>query len=323
LLPHMRAFGSMLRCLWTARRPEIVHAHYWMSGLACLEGVSALQIPFIQTFHALGVVKRRHLRHLDTSPPERIPTESRLARTADIVVATSAAEATELKRMSIPSQRIVVVPCGVDTEEFSPNGPSETRNPGLKRIVMVGRLVRRKGVDEVVHALTELPNVELVVVGGGSTFDPDVDRLRSLARRLRVEERVEFRGPMEHCDIPRVLRSADLVVCFPWYEPFGIVAIEAMACGRPLLVSSVGGLRETVLSGRNGVVVRPREVRSLATVANQLLQNSPRCLQISREGRQLAVRKYDWRHVVDKIMGAYQSALSRTDVSGLPLQGCS
>src|ERR1700691_5015329 len=225
--------------------------------------------------------------------------------------------------MSIPSQRIVVVPCGVDTEEFSPSGPSETRNPGLKRIVMVGRLVRRKGVDEVVHALTELPNVELVVVGGGSTFDPDVDRLRSLARRLRVEERVEFRGPMEHCDIPRVLRSADLVVCFPWYEPFGIVAIEAMACGRPLLVSSVGGLRETVLSGRNGVVVRPREVRSLATVANQLLQNSPRCLQISREGRQLAVRKYDWCHVVDKIMGAYQSALSRTDVSGLPLQGCS
>jgi len=308
LLPHMRAFGAWLRSRWRVNRPDVVHAHYWMSGLASLEGIAGLQTPFIQTFHALGVVKRRFLRSLDSSPPERIPAERRLAHFADAVVATSTDEANELMRMEIPAGRIRIVPCGVDTRVFTPYGPTEQRTSGLKRIVMVGRLVRRKGIDEVIQALAMLPMVQLVIVGGKPTSDSDADRLRTLASRLGVEGRVEFRGPLNNCDIPDVLRSADLVVCFPWYEPFGIVAIEAMACGRPLLVSAVGGLRETVLSGRNGVFVAARDFKGMADAADRLLRDKARCLQMGQEGRRRAVSEYDWRCIVDRMIEVYETA---------------
>ena len=231
LLPHMPAFAAALRSRWTVNRPDIVHAQYWMSGLASLEGVAALRIPYAQTFHALGIVKQRLLQDQDTSPPERVPTETLLSRMADAVVATSAAEVHELARMQALGRQVSVVPCGVNTDLFSPDGLKGGKSC-RKRIVVVGRLVRRKGVDEVVRALKRLPMAELVIVGGSGGSDPDADRIRALAQAEGVADRVELRGALPHTEIARVLRSADLVVCFPWYEPFGIVAIEAMACGR-------------------------------------------------------------------------------------------
>jgi D-inositol-3-phosphate glycosyltransferase len=318
LLPHMGAFGAVLRSRWTINRPDIVHAHYWMSGLASLEGVAALGIPFIQTFHALGIVKRRFLQARDTSPPERISAELQLARVADAVVATSAAEAHELIRMKALADRIKVVPCGVNTDVFCPDGPSEQRMSRLKRIVMVGRLVRRKGVDEVVRALRMLPMIELVIVGGSGTSDPDADRLRALACREGVDGRVELRGPLANGDIPRVLRSADLVVCFPWYEPFGIITIEAMACGRPLLVSAVGGLRETVIAGRTGILVAARDSKALANAADMLLRAGARCAPMGEEARRRAVNVYDWRCVVDRMLEVYATA-SKNRTGRVPL----
>ena len=229
----------------------------------------------------------------------------RSARVANAVVATSAAEAHELARMQVLADRINVVPCGVNTDVFRPDGPSEQCMFRLKRIVVVGRLVRRKGVDEVVRALRMLPMIELVIVGGSGISDPDADRLRALARREGVDARVELRGPLAHGDIPRVLRSADLVVCFPWYEPFGIVAIEAMACSRPVLVSAVGGLRETVIGGRTGVLVAARDSEGLANAADMLLRDGARCALMGREGRRRAVSVYDWRSVVDRMLEVY------------------
>jgi D-inositol-3-phosphate glycosyltransferase len=304
LLPHLSAFASALRLRWAVESPDIVHAHYWMSGLVSLDAVAAFRIPYIQTFHALGVVKRRVLRERDTSSPERIPAEARLARIADAVVATSTSEVGELARLLTPGKWVRVVPCGVDTNLFSPDGPTEPKSR-RKRIVMVGRLVRRKGMDEVVRALTKLPAAELLIVGESMGDDSDADRLRAVAQAAGVEDRVEIRKAVPNNDVPRLLRSADLVVCFPWYEPFGIVAIEAMACGRPVLASAVGGLRETVVTGETGILVGARDLEGFIQSAASLLADDTLRAKLGEAGRRRAVEVYDWRRIVDRILEIY------------------
>jgi glycosyltransferase involved in cell wall biosynthesis len=314
----MPIFGAALRSRWAVNRPDIVHAHYWMSGLASLDGITALQIPYVQTFHALGIEKRRILQDQDLSSLDRIPTESLLCRVADAVVATSAAELQELGRMQDLGRHISIVPCGVNTELFSPDGPGEAKSH-RKRIIVVGRLVRRKGVDEVVQAMKGLPMVELVIVGGSGGSDPDAERISALAQAEGVANRVMLRGPLPNIEIPRLLRSADLVVCFPWYEPFGIVAIEAMACGRPVLAAAVGGLAETVVAGTTGMLVAPRDPEELAKAADSLLRNESECARMGKAGRIRAVKLYDWKRVVDRMLEAYTAAKmnQRTRASAL------
>ena len=146
-----------------------------------------------------------------------------------------------------------MVPCGVDTAGFTPNGTALPR-AARPRLVTVGRLVRRKGVDETIAALAQVPTAELVVAGGSGPDDPDRLRLAALAAEYRVSHRVRFLGAMPRNRMPELLRSADLVVCVPWYEPFGIVPLEAMACGVPVIASAVGGLTDTVVHGVTGVL---------------------------------------------------------------------
>jgi D-inositol-3-phosphate glycosyltransferase len=152
LVPHLPALADGLERAWRAEPPDVVHAHFWMSGLAATAALGDQDIPFVQTFHALGSVKRRHQRGADTSPPGRIGAEQALARRADRVLATCDDELFELIRMGADRHRVSVVPCGVDARAFSPDGPTVERS-ARPRVVSLGRLVRRKGVDEVVAAM--------------------------------------------------------------------------------------------------------------------------------------------------------------------------
>ncbi|HTI34050.1 MAG TPA: glycosyltransferase, partial [Miltoncostaea sp.] len=167
LLPYMACFADVLRADWSQAPPDVVHSHFWMSGLAALDAAEGLPVPVAHTFHALGVVKRRHQGDADTSPPDRIALERSIADRADRVVATCSDEVFELVRQGADRRRLSVVPCGVDTRRFTPDGPAERAD--RPRIVCVGRLVERKGVADVIRALPDLPGVELVVaasVGG-------------------------------------------------------------------------------------------------------------------------------------------------------------
>ena len=313
LLPHMTEFADRLTEEWAARRPAIAHAHFWMSGMASLEAAWRLGIPVVQTFHALGVVKRRHQGSADTSPADRLAIERDVAAAADRIVATCTDEVFELLRIGADRRRIAVVPCGVDLDRFRPDGPARVRRAGLRRIVTVGRLVERKGVGNVIEALVEVPDAELVVAGGPEAAELDHDlevrRLREVARAAGVEDRVCFTGRLGRDEVPALIRSADVVAAVPWYEPFGIVPLEAMACGVPVVASAVGGMIDTVVDGVTGVHVPPRDAAALAATLRTLLDRPALRARLGRAGAARARQRYGWDGIAGATQDSYRQVL--------------
>ncbi|MEV7431988.1 glycosyltransferase [Nocardioides sp. NPDC092400] len=315
LLPHMGRFAEVLRDRWRGWRPDVVHAHFWMSGLAALDAAAGTGVPVVQTFHALGSVKRRWQGADDTSPADRIALERRICRDADRVVATCSDEVQELSALGLDPARAEVIPCGVDVEHFRPGrAPAAS---GRRRVLVIGRLVARKGIDDAVRAVAALPDVELVVAGGPRAdaldADPEAGRLRALAAELGAADRVELVGAVPRAGVPDLIRSSDLVVTVPWYEPFGIVPLEAMACGRPVVGSAVGGLLDTVVPGVTGELVPPRDPDALVAALGGLLADDVRRAAYGRAGRRRALERYDWRCVVEQTEHVYQALVGATE----------
>ncbi|MEU7526340.1 glycosyltransferase [Saccharothrix sp. NPDC042600] len=309
LLPHMGDFAKYLRARWEFDAPDVVHGHFWMSGLASVLATRGLGIPVVQTFHALGTVKRRHQGGADTSPVERIATERLVGREVTRVAATCGDEVFELLRMGVPRARITVVPCGVDPKLFRPEGPRD-RRALPHRIVTVGRLVPRKGFSDVITALRSVPDTELVVAGGSADMasDPEALRLLEHAREMGVRDRVRFIGQVSRTAMPSLLRSADLVVCVPWYEPFGIVPLEAMACGVPVVASAVGGLTDTVVDDVTGCLVPPRDPVALARAVRSLLADQGRREAFGLAGTDRVHARYTWDRVAADTARVYERA---------------
>ncbi|TKG71568.1 glycosyltransferase [Prauserella endophytica] len=312
LLPHMGDFARFLEQEWSVRRPDVAHAHFWMSGLASVIAARAVDVPVVQTFHALGVVKRRHQGAKDTSPADRIRLERLVGRSAARVAATCSDEVFELVRLGLPRDRMSVVLCGVDLDRFTPDG--ETASRGVRqRIVSVGRLVPRKGFDIAIAALPSLPNTELVIAGGPQegrlADDEEARRLVARAERLGVADRVRLLGQVGRAEMPALLRSADVVVCTPWYEPFGIVPLEAMACGVPVVASAVGGLTDTVVDGVTGSHVPPRRPDALAAALRRLLADRTLREAFGIAGADRARCRYSWDRVAADTYRVYERAV--------------
>lgn len=308
LLVHMGPFAQYLDQQWSVDRPDVAHAHFWMSGLATQLAARHLDLPAVQTFHALGVVKRRHQGSLDTSPEDRLKLEAMVARTATWVAATCTDEVFELMRLGRSRNRISVVPCGVDLDLFTPDGPRAERG-ARHRIVSVGRFVPRKGFDVVIRALPGIPDTELVLVGGPDRAevdaDPEARRLRELAERLGVSDRVVFQGAVARADMPALLRSADVVACTPWYEPFGIVPLEAMACGVPVVAAAVGGMLDTVVHDVTGRLVTPKRPAEVAEAINILLHDEFLRQSLGAAGRDRAKARYSWDRIAADTLRIY------------------
>jgi type III pantothenate kinase len=314
LLPYMDAFAAELERAWRRERPDVVHSHFWMSGLAALQAARALDIPVVHTFHALGVVKRRYQGDADTSPAERLDVERRIVRDADRIVATCTDEAFELMRLGAERGKVHVVPCGVDLERFRPDGPTEPRGQ-RHRILYTGRLVERKGIGNIISALESVPDCELVVAGGppreALATDPEARRLRALAERHGIGDRVQLRGRVGRDDLPALLRSADALVTVPWYEPFGITPLEAMACGVPVVASAVGGLIDTVVDGVTGWHVPPRDPVRLASVLRDVLADGAARETQGRAGVRRTRQLYDWDRVALATRDVYDQLVVR------------
>ncbi|GAB3887695.1 glycosyltransferase family 1 protein [Kibdelosporangium lantanae] len=300
LLPCMDGFARFLVRCWRAAPPDLVHSHFWMSGLVSLLAAKGLDLPVVHTFHALGTVKRRHHGWADTSPPERVDIERMVCKRVARIVATCSDEVFELVRMGLARDRISVVPSGVDIERFGPHGPTADRR-WPRRIVGVGRLVPRKGFRTAISALRGLPDTELVIAGGpgraGLADDPEARLLRTFAAAAGVGDRVHLAGRVSRLVLPALLRSADAVVCVPWYEPFGIVPLEAMACGVPVVASAVGGLTDTVVDGVTGVHVPPRDPARLASVTRPLVEDAMLRSSYGMAGRDRVRARYSWARI--------------------------
>ncbi|MFL6144576.1 MAG: glycosyltransferase [Labedaea sp.] len=308
LLPHLNEFARLLVRRVNRDRPDVLHAHFWMSGMVASLVGRALDIPMVQTFHALGVVKRRYLGMADTSPESRIAIERAVSRSATRIAATCTDEVFELVRMGVRREKISVVPGGVDTGHFTQEGPQATKD-APHRLLSVGELVPRKGFSDLVDALPGLPDTELVIAGGPRADrvaqDPEAKRLLERAALLGVAGRLRLAGRVSHGDLPAMLRSADVVACLPWYEPFGLVALEAMACGVPVVCSAVGGLKDTVVDGITGVHVPPRQPRALVPVLRRLLANPAERAQLGAAGCDRARSRYTWDRVAQDTVRTY------------------
>ncbi|MER7112073.1 glycosyltransferase [Streptomyces sp. NPDC000229] len=323
LLPYMTEFGLWMAREWRDHPPDLVHSHFWMSGVASLRATRAAHLPFLHTYHALGTVKRRHQKHADTSPPERVAREREVGLGCDRVIATCHDEVFELSRMRIPADKVGVVPCGVDTEQFCPEGPAAGRDGGHRyRLLQLGRLVPRKGAAVSITALTRLPDTELLVVGGPPADrlhdDPEVRRLREIARLAGVADRVRFTGGVPPEDVASLLRSADVVLCPADYEPFGIVPLEAMACGRPVVASAVGGQLDTVADPDTGRLVPPRDPDALARAVGELLADPAQRAACGAAGRRRVLSRYGWAKVAAATEKEYAAVLAaRPAVTGV------
>ncbi|GIF04788.1 glycosyltransferase [Actinoplanes siamensis] len=311
LLPYMGEFANWMADDWRDFAPEVAHAHFWMSGLAMVTAARRCDVPSVLTYHALGTVKKRHQGSADTSPAHRIGYERELGRVVDRVVVQCQDEVRELVLLGVPRSRTTLVPSGVNVSRFRKDGPVAPRS-GRLRILSVGRLVPRKGFEDLIRALPEVPRAELVIVGGPQAAllerDPYAQRLLRLAKECHVEDRVQLVGAVAADRMPAWYRSADVVAATPWYEPFGLTPLEAMACGVPVVASAVGGLTDTVVDGVTGDLVAPQDPRGLSQALRRILGDDNRRLSYSAAAVDRAVHAYAWPQIAGRMSALYASA---------------
>jgi D-inositol-3-phosphate glycosyltransferase len=326
LLPYMPEFGAWLAREWSAEPPDVVHAHFWMSGTAALAGARDLGIPVVQTYHALGTVKKRYQGPADTSPADRIAIETAVGREAGAIIATCRDEVAELEAMGLPRGKISIVPCGVDPEEFAPVPEAMRERSAPRRLLTVGRLVPRKGFDRAIRALADVPDAELLVAGGPEqallAAEPEAERLWAIAEEYGVADRVTLLGGVSREAMPRLMSSADLVLSLPRYEPFGIVPVEAMSCRAPVVATAVGGQLDTVVDGRTGVLVpadddSPDADHAVGATVRRLLDDPALLARHGDRGRQRVLDRYTWDRVADGVARVYSAVSSVPSLSGV------
>ncbi|WP_373428923.1 glycosyltransferase [Streptomyces rishiriensis] len=217
-------------------------------------------------------------------------------------------------------RKVSVVPCGVDADRFHPRADTaDTPARGQRhRLLSCGRLVPRKGHDRAIRALTRIPDTELLIAGGPPSdklhTEPEAQRLLQLAEEQGVAHRVRLLGAVDPHRMPALMCSTDLVLCTPLYEPFGIVALEATACGTPVVATDVGGHRDTVADGHTGRLVPPDDPTAIADAVHDLLTHEPTRHRFGATGRERVLARYTWQHVADGVEQVHRRVAAGQEV---------
>ena len=309
MVPNIPEFAKRLARRWAKDRPDVIHAHHWLSGLAALAAARDLDIPIVQTFHDLATLERRAgLARSDA----RARMEQAIGQNAHAVIATTGSESAGLVDMGVARKRITTVPSGIDVEKFNPTVPAAPRGAAA-RILMITRPAERQGVDTVIKAMARVPGAELVLAGGPSmdelNSDEDVHRLRIVAKEAGVDDRVTFLGRVQPDEIPGLLRSADLTISLPAYETFGRVPVESMACGVPVLVSPVGGHLDSVVDDVTGLQVQPGRPVELARTIRGLLSEPTHLASLGIAGADRVRSRYSWERVATETLKVYEDLM--------------
>jgi D-inositol-3-phosphate glycosyltransferase len=317
LLERVPAFSGPLRSLWESDRPDVVHALAWTSGLAALAAARDLGIPVVQEFSSLSVAERRAAAGFrdrpgavkaDGASAARIRLEPAIGRSATAVVATNSAEVSDLASLGVHRSSIRIVPWGVDTDLFTPEGPVAKRN-GRPRLLTSADLTQRQPLETLMRALAKVPGVELLVVGGPAEAELPKDdnyvKLAKFAATLGITDRVIFTGAVEYAAMPALLRSADLVISTCQYEPSGTTSLQAMACGTPVIAPPVGGHMDAVVDGTTGIIIPPDRPALLAQRIRQLLAH-PMLIEAYGMAAVDRVRsRYSWDRIAGETLAVY------------------
>jgi D-inositol-3-phosphate glycosyltransferase len=297
---------------------DLIHSHYWLSGRVGVILSQRWKVPHVVTFHTLAKTKLR-ARAGEMEPQWRISAEKIVSQSADAIVVTTAQEQEDLSRLyGIARSKVHVIPAGVDLELFRPIDKNEARQAlGLREdkvILYVGRIEPLKGLDVLVGALPLLEdpeNTRLLVVGGKPGQDAELERLKSFADELGIGEKVTFTGAVEQDRLPVYYSAADAFVLPSYYESFGLVALEAMACGTPVVVSRVGGLKTFIKNGETGYLIPWHCPEPFAQRLDMLLENPSLREKMGKAARADALNM-SWRGVAEQTSEFYTSLVDRT-----------
>jgi glycosyltransferase involved in cell wall biosynthesis len=308
LSQHVGQFADNLAASWRRDRPDVAHAYYWTGGLAALAVSRRQGVPVIETFFSLGAAEHRH-QLPDRGPAGRIRLEASIARTVAVVLSSSSEETAELASLGVPRAAVRMVPCGVDTDLFTPDGPAAPRGK-RPRLISFGPLTQRQGLDTVIRALAQVPEAELVILGGPRRRelpgDAQYRMLAGLASSVGARDRVTFAGGVRPDEVPAWLRSAAVLVSAASYEPFGMATIQAMACGVPVVASSVGTNQDAVIDGTTGALFSPAQPQLLARKIRELLAAPVRLGAFGEAAADRARSRYSWDRISQETLAAYQ-----------------
>lgn len=315
---------------------DIIHSHYWMSGVAALDLKAAWQVPVIHMFHTLVVMKNRVAsRPSEVEGQYRLDGERQVLQAADRIVAATPAELAQLQWLyEADTRRIVVIPPGVDLCHFYPIDTDEAKDfigvTCLDRMLLfVGRIERLKGLDVLIRALAIMRQngifdrfpLCLMVIGGDPEAGPDqmsaeMARIKKLCRRYGLEDLVMFVGKRSQDTLPYYYSAAEVLVMPSHYESFGMVALEAMACGTPVVASQVGGLAFLVQDGITGYTVPSGEPAALAQRLTALVSDEALRMQMGEDAMRVA-RGYGWEKIAARMIAVYEETLEMSKAGAL------
>jgi D-inositol-3-phosphate glycosyltransferase len=297
---------------------DVVFTNYWFSGVIGLKLAKLHNIPLTHVYHSIGQIKYETLKEVH---PEEVDDklfeirnmwEKRIAQRASSVITTSPVEQDDIVRLfGVPKEKVVLIPVGVDTNLFKPRSQRWCRSklklsPEQKLVLYVGRLEWRKGVATLIRAMKQLPeNTELYIVGGGSVKatreldSAERTRLQDIAKELGIARRVHFLGAKPQAKLALYYGAADVCAVPSYYEPFGIVPIEAMSCGTPVVASNTGGMKYTVREGRTGHLAPPNNAAALAEKLSQAIERGKDAY--AEAAREHVLQYFSWPKIAESI----------------------
>lgn len=305
---------------------NLIHTNYWDAGWVGLQLKFKLGLPLVHTYHSIGAIKYQNLTELPLIAPTRLAVEQMCLEQADRVIATSPQEAENLRQLVSEHGRIQIIPCGTNPDHFGSVPRDVARQQlglaeDLPMILYVGRFDPRKGIETLVRACAHLSEPFRLYLVGGSIGEQDSQeqkRIRTLVAELGLTDRTVFTGQVDQSGLPVYYGAADLCVIPSYYEPFGLVTLEAMAAKTPVIASDVGGLRYTVISGKTGLLVPPQDPEALVWAIRDALHNPLRWRDFGEAGAHRVRTHFSWSAVAGEIHHLYGTINTPAMASSLP-----
>ncbi|AFY54177.1 glycosyltransferase [Rivularia sp. PCC 7116] len=304
---------------------SLIHTNYWLSSWVGMQLRQKQPCQLVHTYHSLGAVKYNTVKTVPLVASTRLGTEKQILETAQRIVATSPQEEEHMRTLVSTKGSIDVIPCGTDIQRFGRADRKAARNelginPETKLVMYVGRFDRRKGIETLVRAVGQSKlrgseDLKLIICGGsraGHSDGKERDRIEKIVAELGMTQMTEFPGRVSQKDLPSYYAAADVCVVPSHYEPFGLVAIEAMASYTPVVASDVGGLQFTVVSEKTGLLAAPQNVSAFANAIDRILLDPQWREQLGEAARKRVENKFSWEGVAMQLSELYKNLLHKS-----------